>query len=642
MSNTILPAEGLIALIGMPNAGKTSTFNALTHSNFQTVNYPGSTVDYSVGTMALGARELSVMDVPGITSLAAQSQDETVAIQALFGESPHGFPSLFIALADATQLERHLYLARRLIVSGFNVIVAVTMGDILEQRKGLILDFEKLQEELGCPVVPFDGRTGAGVKPLRREIESALERKHTSRLEVPARPAAREISEHYSWLRDLSGRVIRPAGGASPGTDDPYALSKTDKLTASLDQWFLHPVFGLLIFALIMATLFTSIFWLAQPAMELVDRLFSAASTWVTTTLPDGWATRLLADGIILGSGAVAVFLPQIIVLFLILGFLEDSGYLARGAMIVDRSMRMIGLSGRSFVPVLSGFACAIPAMMAARAIPSRRERLMTVLILPLMLCSARLPVYGLLVAFLTPEGKPWIGGLTLTGLYILSATTGLLGGSLIGGVLGLKQQRATLLLELPALRRPKWNVVLITTFHRTKSYIRNAGTAILVIAIILWALTNFPASKSGSESDLLAGSYAAQIGQWIEPIMAPLSLDWRVGVAFICAFAAREVFVSALALVLMVSSGDTLREPLLLAMREATLADGTPLFTVATCSGIIVYFIFALQCMATIAVSRKETGGWRIPIFQVVVYNLLGYALAVAMVQGLRFAGVA
>ena len=641
MSKSILPSEGLIALIGMPNAGKTSTFNALTHSNFQTVNYPGSTVDYSVGSMTLDGRKLSVMDVPGINSLAAQSQDELVAIQALFGESPHGFPSLFIALADATQLERHLYLARRLILAGFNVIVTITMEDILGMRKGLALDFDVLREELGCPVIPFDGRTGKGVESLRREIAKALPRKHSSRLEVPPRPTPSEISEHYAWLRNLSGRVIRPARGAIE-SNDPYALSRTDRLTSSLDRWFLHPVFGLMIFGLIMASLFTSIFWLAQPAMELVDRLFSGTSAWVTASLPSGWLTRLLADGIILGSGAVAVFLPQIIVLFFILGFLEDSGYLARGAMIVDRSMRMIGLSGRSFVPVLSGFACAIPAMMAARAIPSRRERLMTVLILPLMLCSARLPVYGLLVAFLTPEGKPWIGGLTLTGLYILSATTGLVGGSLVGGVMGLKQQRATLLLELPALRRPKMKVVLITTLHRTKSYIRNAGIAILVIAVILWALTNFPAVEGASESDRLAASYAAQIGQWIEPIMAPLCLDWRVGVAFICAFAAREVFVSALALVLMVSTGDTLRDPLLLAMREATRADGTPLFTIATCSGIIVYFIFALQCMATIAVSRKETGGWRIPIFQVVVYNILGYTLAVAVVQGLHFVGIA
>ncbi len=630
----------LVALIGMPNAGKTSVFNALTHSNYQTVNYPGSTVDYSVGSMTLGERKLRVMDVPGITSLTPQSQDENVAIQALFGESPHGLPALYICVADATQLDRHLYLARRLIDSGFNVAIVVTMGDILRHRKGMVFDHGKLGDEIGCPVIPMDGRTGEGSDALKEAIGAVIDKGHSGSAEVPSRPSPDEISAQYVRLRELTSRAIGPLPGAK-APKDGLALSGIDGLTAALDRWFLHPVLGLVLFMLIMAALFTSIFWLAQPVMDMVDRLFSAASTGLIEAFPGNWVVRLLADGVILGTGAVAVFLPQIIILFMILGFLEDSGYLARGAMIVDRSMRSVGLSGRSFVPILSGFACAIPAMMASRAIPSRRERLMTILILPLMLCSARLPVYGLLVAFLTPPGKPWVGGLTLTALYVFSATTGLVGGSIVGGLMGLKQRRATLLLELPALRRPKMKVVLITTMHRTKAYIQKAGTAILVIAVVLWALTNLPVSD-GAAAERITNSYAAKLGQWMEPVMEPIGLDWRVGVALICAFAAREVFVSALALMLMVSSGDTLREPLLLAMREATRADGTKLFTVATCAGIIIYFVFALQCMATLAVCRKETGSWRIPVFQLVVYNLLGYGLAVVTVHGLRFLGVA
>ncbi|MBI4180229.1 ferrous iron transporter B [bacterium] len=640
---TAAPAAPLIALVGLPNSGKTTVFNALTGSNYRTVNYPGSTVDCAIGAADLDNRRARVMDLPGITSLDGPSPDEQVAIRALFGDSPHGAPSVYVAIADSTQLPRHLYPAKRLIDAGYRVVVAVTMVDILNKRKHLSFDAEALSRELGCPVVRVDARTGVGLKELRRQTGLLLEAPTTDRAARPAPLSAGDISARYQFLENVTARVVTTSTSKTP-LEHRLSICMPDPLTARLDRVFLHPAWGFLVFAAIMTAIFTSIFWLAQPMMDGIDRLFSAAAAWLQAVLPDVWLTRLLTDGVILGVGAVAVFIPQIVILFLALGFLEDSGYLSRGAMIVDKPLAMVGLSGRAFVPILSGFACAIPAMLSTRTIPSARERLLTIFILPLMVCSARLPVYGLLIAFLTPPGMAWLGGLGMTALYLFSVLAGLLAAALFGKIFRLeKSVRPSLLLELPAIRRPKLRVALATTYHRTKSYIQKAGGTILCIAVALWALTHLPPRTHLDESAQLAGSYAAVLGQWLEPVMRPLGLDWRVGVALICAFAAREVFVGALALVLMVSAGgDAIEGPLILAMRNATLADGSPLFTFSSCVGLIIFFGFALQCMSTVAVSRKETGGWYIPTVQLVAFTALAYLSALAAVQGLRWAGIA
>ncbi len=647
-------AQPLVALTGMPNSGKTTLFNALTGSRIQTANYPGSTVEHSEGKLNTGAGELRLLDVPGITSLSPSSQDEMIAVQALSGHSPPGIPEAYIAVVDATQLERHLYLARQLQGIGRPVLVAITMVDILEKGKGYRLDSSALERELGCPVVPVNGVSGLGIERLRqligeliadRDRQAGTPAHPNQPIEFP-RPTFDEISESYRELKILSAKVLisigkerAPAGSdqGRPGIDFP------DSRTEKFDKIFLHPIFGIVVFAAIMAIIFTSIFTLAQPLMDLVDNLFAGMATILTGALPPSWFTSLLADGIITGVGALSIFLPQIFILFLFLGFLEDSGYLARGAMLVDRFLASVGLSGRAFVPMLSGFACAVPAMMAARTMGSRRERLLTIVILPLMLCSARLPVYGLLLAFLTPPDKPWIGGLSLTALYLFSASAGLVVAALLGRLLGFKKRdRAPLLLELPAIRRPMARVVFRTTLHRTLSYVQKAGPTILVVAVILWVLTHFPSQTGMSEAEQLAGSWAASLGHFLEPVMRPLGLDWRVGVALICAFSAREVFVSALALTLMVAAtGDAVQSSLLLAMRNATLPDGSPLFTLASCIGLIVFFIFALQCMATLAVSRQESGGWRVPGLQLILYNAVAYMAAVITVQGLRLIGV-
>lgn len=632
----------LVALVGLPNSGKTTLYNALTGSNYRTVNYPGSTVEYAIGRGRIGGRMARIMDSPGISSLTIQSPDEEATVRALFGESPHGMPDAVVIVADATQLPRHLYPAKQMINAGHRVVIALTMVDILERRKKMWLDIATLSAELHCPVVRVDGRTGMGVEEVRQKISESLK---SPRERPPARPAPLSPDEISSIYKNLEGIQIHSLRMENAQSDMEKRISvcMPDPLTDRIDRIFLHPVFGVVVFGAIMTAIFTAIFWMAQPMMDSVDRAVSLLAAAVAAVLPDAWLAHLLTDGVIMGVGAVAVFIPQIAILFLSLGVLEDSGYLSRGAMIVDRPLAAVGLSGRGFVPILSGFACAIPAMMSTRTIPSARERLLTIFILPLMVCSARLPVYGLLIAFLTPADKPWIGGLGLSALYLFSVVSGLIGAALFGRFLKLeKSRRPALLLELPSFRMPKFRVVFTSTYHRTKSYIQKAGGIILLIAVVLWVLTHFPSRPELTESEQLSGSLAGMAGQWIEPIMRPLGLDWRVGLALICSFAAREVFVGALTLVLLVTGTAVAGEgPLILAMRNAVLPDGSPLFTFSSCIGLILFFMFALQCMSTVAVSRQETGSWKIPGIQLVAFTGVAYLSALVAVQGLRFFGI-
>ncbi len=634
-------SPALVALIGAPNCGKTTVFNALTGLHYKTVNYPGATVEYAVGEAQLDRTVARIMDVPGIASLTAHSEDEAVALKALSGQSPHGVPRVFVAVVDATQMERHLYAVQQLLELNCTVIVAVTMVDILEKRKKMAFDCPALAESLGCPVLRIDGRTGLGIPALRKKIEKALADARPQRLELQHPPTVKEIAERYGAIKKLVPQVISVLGSPSP-RDSQMAMSLPDSLTARLDHFLLHPVYGIVIFTLLMSLVFTSIFWLAAPLMDWVDGGFVFLAERAASALPAAWYTQLLTEGVIKGLGAVGVFVPQIMILFLALGALEDSGYLSRGAMIVDRPLAAVGLSGRSFVPILSAFACTVPAMLATRTIPSQRQRFLTMLILPMMLCSARLPVYGLLLSFLT--SNPLHAGLALTGLYLFSVASGLVAAALLGRIVKAKQRIDTaLLLELPAIRRPKLRVVVSSTYFRTKAYIQKAGGIILIASIVLWAMTNLPWEPGQSETERFTGSIAASAGRWMDPVMRPMGLDGRAGVALLSAFAAREVFVSSLALVLAASSEGIApgEETLLLSMRQATLSDGTPMFTFASTVGLVVFFVFALQCMSTVVVCRKETGGWRIPGFQVVIFTGFAYLAAVAAVQGLRLMGL-
>ncbi len=631
-----------VCLVGMPNSGKTTLMNALTGGSFHTANYPGVTVNLLSGKTRseLGPR-VDLVDLPGVHSPIDPSPEEELSCQVIESRHPAVSADAFVLVVDATQLERHLKFAAFVARQGNPVILALTMMDLLD-RTGQSLDVERLSTTLGMPVVGVDARTGRGVPELVSSVRS------TSAVGSGSNELARVDDDPvvgYDQVRDL----LRSSGALTRSE----VRVQGDSLTARIDQIALHRHLGFPLFLAVLIGLFASIFWFAQPFMDAIDALFGATGDLFATVFPDSIPTRFVAEGLIGGVGAVAVFFPQIVILFFLMTLLEDSGYLARGATLVDRPLSYLGLHGRSFVPMLSGFACAIPAVFASRSIPTLRERLLTIWIIPLMSCSARLPVYALLLAALLP-GLAWVAGLSLAAIYVSS----LLIGSLVAGVIGRfvyrGQTSSMLAMELPVYRVPRWKIILRMTWARSSSYLKKAGGPIVVIAMVLWLLSNF---GLGSQQPQLASlatpplivqsemdrSLAAQLGQTMEPLLRPMGVDWRVGVGLISAFAAREVFVSAMAIVFHVEGDeDSQATGLLEEMRTATFPDGRPVFTPSSMVGLIVFFFFSLQCVATVAVVRKETNSWRFAMVQLAFYTGLGYFAAVATVQTLRWAGVA
>ncbi len=642
----------LLALIGSANSGKTTLFNALTGSHYDTVNYPGATVEYAMGASRyLPEFPCQVMDTPGLTSLVPSSPDEKVTVDALFKKEQQ--PDVVVAVADANQLSRHLYLVKQLQELGFPLVLVVTMKDLLH-RKNLRVDEARLSELMDCPVIAMDPRK-PDVLPKLSEVLQTLHAGSKNRV----RPSIAEyesfashldevrISGLFATLDQVEKLVVRPVQ-----TDAAHPAPPLKPVAGiGADRILLHPFWGLLIFIASMSFIFTAIFWMALPLMNGIDFLFGHLVEGTKHVLPDSWFTDLFADGILGGIGAVAVFIPQIAILFLSMGYLEDSGYLARGAALVDRPLSKIGLNGKSFVPLLSGYACAIPAMMAARTIPNRFERKVTLFIIPLMSCSARLPVYALLLAFLTPKDKPWLGGLAMTGLYVMGLVLGAIVSTIISRFSRMKREASGFMLELPALRGPVLRVVVVSAWHKSAQYIKKAGPAIVVISLGLWILTHTPVpSKTdpnvSGEYVTISNSYAASMGHFIEPITRPMGLDWRGGVALICGFAAREVFVGSLALVYRVQEAQDdagLSGKLLSRMHDLRFEDnGELIFTPSTCVGLLVFFMIALQCLSTVAVARKEMGSWKPALIQLTLFTGVAYVLTVMVVQGLRMLGVA
>jgi ferrous iron transport protein B len=616
----------LVALIGSPNAGKTSLFNALTGSHYDTVNYPGSTVECSLGELRGTTTPAMLIDSPGTYSLNPKSQDEKASVDFLFGRSQFPVPTLIVATVDATQLSRHLLLVRQLQETGFDVVVCLTMNDLL-RKKGQRLDAERLSTILESPVVVVDARHKRGHQDLLKIIDRHLLNASVATSLLPIFDQ-KGLEEKMKEIARIEKEVIH-------GT--------SDSVFQRLDRTLMHPVWGLMAFAVFMGTLFTMIFWLADPLMTLVDSIFSAAASFILMKGGTALWADFLANGLILGLGSIAVFLPQIFILFVGLNFFESSGYLARAASLIDKPLSKIGLNGRSFVPLLSGFACAIPAMMAARTIPNRRERWLTLFIIPLMTCSARLPVHTLLLAFLFRGQAPWKPGLSLAAIYLLSLLLGAIAALLISRWLPGKKE-SLFMLELPAYRWPQWRLVLRTAYMKTQTFIRKAGPLILGFSLILWMASSFPHLDSVSPEEQMRQSYLAQVGHYLEPAFEPMGLDWRVGLGLLSAFAAREIFVSAMAISFNVSDlGDaSMQDSILQSMVSARTLDGDPVFTTASVIGLIIFFMIALQCMSTVAIARKEFGNWRDPIVQLIAFNLIAYVLAVVVVQGLRTVGIA
>ncbi len=622
------------ALVGAPNSGKTTLYNWLTGSRFKTVNYPGATVEYSLGHLASHLeKDILVMDTPGTYSLHPKSADEIVTLKAIYENPEIGQVDGIVVIVDGTQMSRHLLLAQQVLETGFSMILVVTMADLL-RGQGIDIDLNYLSRRFNCPVVPFDGLLAGGLKKIVQEMDL-----------TPASSPRKPLVWDFATQEKKSAQMAEVAHEAlSHKTESPEKkLQQIVVKTQRIDRLLLHPHFGILMFLGIMGTLFTSIFWFAAPFMHAIDEGFSFLSRTVLQLDEKALWADFLANGIISSFGAVMVFVPQIFILFFGIGLLEGSGYLARAATLIDKPFSKLGMSGRSFVPILSGFACAVPAMIATRNISSSRDRWITTFIIPLMTCSARLPVYALLLAFLFRGEGAWKAGLILAGLYIGSLLVGSLAASVVHRLIP-EKDKAFFMMELPLYRRPKLRVLLQQSWTRTLSYIKRAGPMIFIFAVLIWIGTTFPLRDAASPQQRLEKSYAGQAGHLIEPLFAPMGVDWRVGVGLISAFAAREVFVSSMAVVFNVTDENesSAQSSLLNQMREATNRNGEKIFTPSSVAGLLVFFMVALQCMSTFAMAQKETGSLRFALTQLVAFNLVAYLLAIGVVQGMRALGFA
>ena len=660
----------VIAMAGNPNAGKSALFNALTGLRAHTANYPGTTVERKVGRVRLAGVPVAFVDLPGMYTLRAVTPEERIAREILMGEGGHRKPDGVLLIVDADNLERNLFLVSQIRELDLPVIVALNMVDIAE-RHGIRIDAQKLSNQLRCPVVPVVAKTGRGVEQLRTELARWVTGHRPQPLPLALPPACRGDScgscsaQNYQARFDWSERI------AANSLKAPIVA--TSRRTEKIDRVLTHPVWGLAAFFGVMLSVFYLIFFIAKFPMGWIEGLFAFGGGLVAAHVPAGDFQSLLANGVIGGMGSMLVFLPQICILFFFLGLLEDSGYLARAAFVMDRLMRRIGLPGTAFVPLLSAHACAIPAIMATRIIKDRRDRLVTMLVVPLMSCSARIPVYAMVTALLFPN-SPAKAALVFTGAYFAGIVAAL-GMAFVFKKTILRGETRPLVLELPGYKVPGlWNILLYT-YDRAKVFVKQAGTIILMISVILWALATYPKTEPplqvrvmGEQAQTLAAagdaagaaalgkhaanmeaqealahSFAGRLGHLIEPVVKPLGFDWQIGIGIISSFAAREVIVSTLSIVYGVGAdaGDENPDGLYDTLRHATRRDGGAVFTTATSFSLLVFYILAMQCLATQAVTKRETGSWKWPTLQFAYMSVLAYVASLITYQGLRWLGV-
>lgn len=606
-----------VLLVGAPNSGKTSLFNWLTGLSAKAVNYPGSTVEVSRGRLASHWLKdaktdlVEIVDSPGVFGLASNdvTQDELVTRRALRGENRFGAPHVVVAVIDATQLERQMLILQQLREMGVQPIVVFTMADMFSDlhRRALA---QKIPN-----VIWIDGRLGGGVDRLTQAIANS-KNEELKDIKTVVWSEIDYVNAQQKVRALLSGDI------------QDVAVSKARKVTRIIDGILLNAYLALPMLFVVMSLLFTAVFVLAAPAMDLVDSTFANLAQYVTEATGGALWGLFLSEGIITGFGAFLVFVPQIAILFLVLSFLEGSGYLARTVILMDRPFTKVGLSGRSLVPVLVGFACAIPAMMATRTISSKRDRWITNFIIPLLTCSARLPVFALLIGILWVDAPAWQKGMAMAGMYFLSLV--------IGGVAALILDRIIprtavnpLAIELPLYRWPQWGLMVRQTWYRTRSFIENAAPVIFVLTILIWGLSRFPQHENLAAEQQLEQSYLGQVGQFMNPVFQPMGVDWRVGIALLSSFAAREVFVSTLALVIA-GSADTEEASLINSLGSATDSAGLPIISVAAAAGLLIFFVIALQCASTVAVAYRESGSWKFAVGQLISFNVIAYVLAV------------
>jgi len=610
-----------LGLVGSPNSGKTTLFNALTGLRAKVGNYPGVTVERREGVVDLPGRRAVVLDLPGVHSLTPISPDEAVVQRVLAGELAPA-PDAIVAVADACALERALLFLAQLLRTGRPVCLVLTMTDELHARGGR-LDLPRLERALGIPVLGVVGHKGLGLGSLRELLAQDPQAWPRPPI-LPPESAA----ERAAWADSVLDAVLHRRAGAHRVTD-------------AVDRVVLHPALGTALFAVVMVFFFQLIFAWAQPAMDAIDAGVSAAGGAVHAALPEGLLADFLADGLIAGVGAVVIFLPQITLLFTLLYLLQDLGYMPRAAFVIDRVMGRIGLEGRSFVSLLSSYACAVPGIMATRTIPSTQNRLVTILVAPLMTCSARLPVYALLIGAFVPAervlGPLGLQGLVLFGLYLLGSVSALVVAAVLKKTVG-RGEGLPFYMELPPYRVPTLRLLVAQVWGSVSAFLRRAGTIILAAAVVLWILLSFPRVEAPAElSAAEAGSYrierslAGRMGHALEPVLEPLGFDWKIGVGLVASLAAREVIVSTLAQIYAASDGGE-GVPLPEAVRrDVDPRTGKPVFTPATVAALLVFFVFALQCMSTLAVMKRETNSWRWPAFAFGYLLVLAYAASFA-----------
>ena len=693
-----------VAVVGNPNTGKTTLFNALTGLSQRVGNFPGVTVERKVGQLTLpDAGAIDLLDLPGTYSLSAKSPDELIAVEALMGllKSESTIQAVLVVL-DASNLRRSLYIVSQLLEIDLPLVVALNMLDVAKTR-GIVIDASALSEHLGVPVIPIQANKRVGLDELKEALSQVIEKGkvpsrspilpqswwtdaeqlarkyegvsmglvlrvlvdnqnafayhvverfgddfaadlHALRTQVNVDDALanREIELRYRWIDEVLDDVLRDP--------EPLRVTRSDRL----DRILTHPLWGSLTFAVIMACVFQSIFSWAVPLMDGIDALFGTVGGWATGSLPEGALQSMVVDGVIAGVGGVVIFLPQICILFLFIAILEDCGYMARAALLMDRLLTPCGLSGKSFIPLLSSFACAIPGVMATRTINDPKDRIATMLVAPLMSCSARLPVYAIFIGAFIPNQNIWGGiglqGLTLFALYCVGIFVAIPVAWILKKTL-LRGQPTPFLLELPSYKIPDVGTVGMRIYQSARHFLERAGTLILAATIVMWALAYFPRSETiaahyeaererlvGASEEILddlrakeAGemlqqSFLGRMGHAIEPVVEPLGWDWRIGMAALASFPAREVIVAVLGTIYSLGEVDEESVSLRDALRSATWSDGQKVFNIPVALSIMVFFALCAQCVSTLAVIQRETGAWRWPVLTFVYMTVLAY----------------
>ncbi|HNK61332.1 MAG TPA: ferrous iron transport protein B [Chitinophagaceae bacterium] len=698
-----------IALVGNPNSGKSSLFNCLTGLNQKVGNFPGVTVDKKTGTVSLAPNiDANIIDLPGSYSLYPRREDEWVSYRVMMGQDEALKADVVVVVADASNLKRNLLYCSQLIDLKIPVVIALSMMD-LARSKGIKIDVASLERELGVPVVVINPRKNKGIAELKKTILLTSQQQYKAPLldfidnKAAAPETINELKQHFPELSDYAAihylinhenfsfnsamqesvEQIEVKNNFNPtktqaeeilsrfnrikqimqlSVDEPGPLQKK-LFTEKLDNVLLHRKWGYLIMLGVLFLLFQSVFWLAQYPMEWIDLGFLKLNQGLSSFLPENRWTDLLLNGIVAGLNGILVFVPQIMILFGLITLLEDSGYMARISFLSDKLMRSVGLNGKSVMPMISGFACAVPAIMSARNIENKKERLLTILITPLMSCSARLPVYTILIGLVIPN-KNLLGflnlqGLVMMGLYLLGLVMALVVSYVAKWFINIKE-KSFFILELPTYRSPRWSNMITTMINKAKIFVFDAGKIIMIISLILWGLSSFGPGNTmqkittqyeqrmaapGADTVLLSRemqteklehSYAGIMGKAIEPAIAPLGFDWKIGIALITSFAAREVFVGTMATLYSVGDGD---EDLMLKekMKEAKRPDGSPVFNLASGLSLMVFYVFAMQCMSTLAVVKRETKTWKWPIIQLLYMTGLAYLMSWIFYQFLK-----